>query len=256
MANKDNKLWILFGVIAFIILIGRTGFLGSFITTCDNFEPLGISGYIEEFDKFNETVVSAGLENISFSYNLTQYSVDSHIGFLYILETPENISCSQVFDVVQQDLNTSNYFKIDTKTILQTDSAFYWCNKDNSMILKSLDLTTISNYYDLFENCTTIDTEALISNEDDCVAADGIWNNTECVCPDDSNPTINEVCAIVETTTSTNLTSGTTLSSGSNSLISEDASKKTIIVIGAIVGLFLLFYYSDKQKEKTKGRKK
>ena len=256
MVKKENKMWILFGIIAFFILIGRIGFLGSLITTCDNFEPLGISEYIEEFDKFNETIVSAGLENISFSYNLTQYSVDSHIGLLYILETPENISCSQVFNVVQQDLNTSNYFKIDTKNIMQTDSAFYWCNKDNSMILKSLDLTTISNYYDLFENCTTIDTEALISNEDDCIVANGIWNNTKCVCPDGSNPTISDVCEVVTITTSTTSTSGTTLSSSSNDLISENTSKKTIIVIGAIVGLFLLFYYSDKQKEKTKGRKK
>jgi hypothetical protein len=229
--KKDN-IWVIFGIIALVVLIGRTGFIGTFITTCENNEPADINGYSDSISSLNgsfsqteQIPVEIGVNN---TVILQEYHSESTIGSLDMVGCAE-LECDDVLDIFKLTKNGS-YVTLNGKNVLSVNSGdreFYWCNKGNTVLLNTGSIETFSNYWSQYEVCTT---EEVIEDE----------NVTE------------------EASSGGSMSTSTTFSEGSEDTsegISKNKKIATVIFTTALI-IFVIYWFFEKGPKKGLFKKK
>ncbi len=273
MVKKDNNIiLIIIGIVALFFLFGKSDFMGSVFTTCENIEPITIIEYNDVLLELEGIVITN--DNYDLIFNITtfsypKYSATSNFGDFTLVETNEFV-CSQFLSLVNDRDNESEYITLNKRDVLMSDNQYYWCNNANNIMIIANDITILSNYYAHFEICETFETldELNIASEVECLSANGQWSNNQCLCSDGTELEAGQVCQQTTTQTSSSETTATTTGSSSQSSITTGSSSDdefdknrmlTFIILGiALIGTYYFFFEKGPNKglfKKKRGRK-
>lgn len=157
--KKSSPIVILGGIILIVLFLGKTNFIGSFLTTCENYEPTSVLEYSTAVSELGGTTVPSS--SISFvldentTVTLQEYVTNSVLGNLHIIDCVA-LPCNTVLLSYQASKN-GTYLSVSTKNVMLADGTFYWCNQNNNILLSAVNQDTFTNYWNQFEVCTTIE---------------------------------------------------------------------------------------------------
>jgi hypothetical protein len=253
------------GLILIVMYLGKAGFLGAVVTTCENTEPTTIQGYSDKLAALNGTMnqtTPVTIEQANSTVQLTTYTTNSALlGMMDIIDVG-NRSCSDVLAIIAQQQVSYLYIILGEKQVLLAGDKYLWCNYANTKALRSSSITTITKYDTTFVVCTSQEvvnvTDAYVSNEDECFTFDGEWVNSTCKCADGTRLKIGQVCAVSreETTVTTPaVTSGTTDTSYADT--NGWTSRQKLIAGGIVmIVLFMAYWFFEKGPDKGFIRRK
>jgi len=222
--NKINPMIIL-GIIAAFLLIAQIGFLGSFITTCDNIEPASL------MDLQEKVINNVGAMNLN-SAKLEYVNNDNQTIFLDIYDVTAGFGEAQIMQTIESCKNTLSLLSLQNRSELNLggksitttiNNDFWFCNKNDNLLIKTTEIETISNYYAAFEICYE---EEVIDEQID-------------------NGTTRE--ENISTTTSTTPTVTTPTAKNNNNVA---------IIIGTLIIAFAAYWFLERGPEKGLIKKK
>lgn len=197
LKKGDNQLLIVIGIILFIVLFGKSDFLGALVTTCENLEPPSINGYFTSIQEMGGLVTYDSVYNIVYNGNetgLQKYRSESKMGDINLIDT-ENIGCDKVLFSLYTKDNTSQYVSFDKRQVLIIQDKFMWCNYNNNVLLESTSSMSIFHYLGEYIVCITEEVADNFSiGESECVTLRGTYENGQCVCIDGTLLEIGNIC--------------------------------------------------------------
>lgn len=247
--KKENNIWIWIGLIALIFLIGKGGFLGSVITTCENIEPTSLGEFSDYVLGNNDTLSFSILTingNMYDSYSTNNlWSAD-----MSVIDPGTNFSCSQLLQEISVGTN-STFIVLDKRQTLLNEEGYYWCNYNNNLGVHSKELSTKSSYHSTFEVCTSEEVEVpefkYVANQEDCEDVNGIWGET-CECKDGTRVEIGMLCEPIPSSSapvSSTPSSGSDMVESSRESVSTQnpVSSRTWIIAALIIAIVGLLYW-------------
>jgi len=254
--NKNNNtIFIVLGLLLLVIFIGKSDFMGStFRLTCENTEPESITFFINVIDDD----LNGSMPPLDYPLNgatYTIYNTYTALGTLQIIDPGDNASCGYIVDLLHAADNTSSYvrYTYGDSPVLVSGADYLWCNKNDNVVLKAQSIATISNYYDYFQLCESVEVfEDLPTNESREEDAD--TNETDTSDDDDSG----------DDTTSSGLTSGGTSGTGYTpgtgfgSTDDDEPNEKIVYAVAGLAVLFAIYWFFERGPKKGffRGKKK
>jgi hypothetical protein len=248
MANKDINWWVVIGVVALILLIGKFQFTGILATFCENTEPKSISEFQTTVSGLNGTIqqVTPTLTIMQNGSNMAfqQYSIKAPFGELQVFPT-EGYSCSSILAIVDKQLENTSYVIINERQVLLIPYGLLFCNYANNLALLAPATNDLSNYMQSFTVCESREVANVTSNyvevESECIRLNGIWKNSTCICEDGDRLPLNSVCEETSTVT----TSGSTVTQPTTPTETREttATNQWLYIAGGIIIVLVIAYW-------------
>lgn len=264
--EKGQIIFVVITLFVLFLLFKQGGFLGAFITQCDNNEPISITEYNYYFTNMSEGITALGTITVADESYIT-YTYNGMLGNFDLIDM-YNISCSDFLINYKAEHNESQFISLDQRQVLTTSSGFMWCNYPNTIGLRAVNITTISDYYDEFIVCTTTEVDDNISTiindtvidsiyvQDNatCISMRGELIDGVCTCCDGSLLETGNICADPEdcddSYTPSSSTITTTVVSTTNDTIKqteadgdEYTSQQIFMALGVLVLAFIFYYF-------------
>lgn len=151
--DERNKVFIALGLILLGLFLTQTDFLGSFITDCENTEPISFEDYKTQL------LLIGGWTSMTADYTYTGINLERRdasattIGKFQIID-PEQ-SCNAFLAEVDNRIEGTGYTTINQRPALVTPHGILWCNFENNVAMLATTSDVIVSYYAQFEVCTT-----------------------------------------------------------------------------------------------------
>jgi hypothetical protein len=270
MAKNKKEIPLVFVLLASLAILfllqNGSDFMGAFVTTTENVEPLTIEDWETMASESNDSLVMIDPVEFAYldeTYSLATYSLDntSDFGMFTITDTySAGFSCSDILALIDASEVSTSYSVIEARQVLIVPGGFRWCNFNDQLMISGADISQISDYYGDFEVDTTVE---ITLSENSCEDVDGVWSGLVCTCWDDSTIVeLNETCP--EDTTVVDDRQDTLASeSVATPTVTPDVveptlkdkllENKTVLLIAGIVIISLLLYYFGFEMGPNKG---
>jgi len=269
MDKKDglnpNFILVALGLALLFMFLGKTYFIGSLVTTCENYEPNTLADYKASIEAMNGSVETVASEAEQRFVNSTYvvHKATGPLGTFNIINTEG--PCSTFLASVDQAENDTSYVLINKFQVLLIERGFLWCNYANNYALLAESSTTLNNYYSEYEACSTetvddIPVSVPDSNETgtDDDSDDDTSGGTSSDDDRETTPTPGEDSNSTNTTNTTNTNFNTGTTNTGASADTEDRKFDIQLSYAGIIALalFLLYWMFEKGPDKGLIKKK
>jgi hypothetical protein len=264
--NLNKQLLVLIGLLVLLFFLGKTGFLGSLVTTCENTELTTIDGYISYLGPLNGTYtnittsesmawINENATNITFGYG-NGAIIDIPSTGSYTILPILNGTCTNVLNFIKTNKNSSLWsaVKLDERNVMTFSNVYAWCSKNDQILLTASDINAFSNFVQKFEICKA---QEIVANINESIV---ITKTTSSVVfskqPTYRDPCLGIKCpdlykCVAQGDTATCTDNGATEKS------KTELTNTLMIVIGIIIGIVYFIYEKGPDKGIfQKGKKK
>jgi len=149
-------LFLVIGLLLFVLLATKTGFLGSLIGGYENNEPTNIGEFLSTIDLYGGQYSYQGTYDIT-THSYDQYYTSSDLGVITVIVI-DDLQCNEFLSLVNQEDNTTSYVILEGRQTLDLTSGYLFCNFKNNLALQVSDFSTMSDYVNSFETFNEITT--------------------------------------------------------------------------------------------------
>lgn len=266
--KKDNGIWIVLGLIAVVLLITQTDFLGSLVTTCENNEPISLTEYESYATDINGTYTDVDLiysDSVGDYVALTRTQIISpEIGTFEILNIQNLTSCADYLDTmlntytpeaaanatgaaIVENLRLSgrDVMKFTQPVTPPFNERYYWCNNEDNIPVMSYDLAAYARYFEVFEQCTTQEVNPT-ENESIVIETDKATGTTTFK----TQQTNQDPCASLQCPDGYECSSAGGIAACNEIPQNSSNKNRTATIIGGLAILFAVYWFFEKGPKK------